>query len=96
MPQIILNVTPELSSQINHWSKLGKETPEQLTLRLLQEYVYDCENAEIISDEVASGKMDWADMPLTADEETGLKKGRENIKSGDFMTLAELKIACGQ
>ena len=58
MQQIIINVTPELSSQINHWSSLGKETPEQLTLRLLKEYVYDCENAEIISDEVASGKME--------------------------------------
>ena len=58
MQQIIINVTPELSSQINHRSSLGKETPEQLTLRLLKEYVYDCENAEIISDEVASGKME--------------------------------------
>ena len=58
MPQITVDITPELDNQINHWSSLGKETPEQLTLRLLQEYVYDCENAEIISDEVSSGKME--------------------------------------
>ena len=30
--------------------------------------------------------IDWADMPLTAEEEAGLIQGRENIKSGDFMT----------
>ena len=30
-------------------------------------------------------------MPLTAEEEAGLIHGRENIKSGDFMTVTELK-----
>ena len=40
--------------------------------------------------------IDWADMPLTAEEEAGLIQGRENIKSGDFMTLTELKNACRQ
>ena len=35
--------------------------------------------------------IDWADMPLTAEEEAGLIQGRENIKSGNFMTPAELK-----
>ena len=40
--------------------------------------------------------IDWADMPLTAEEEAGLIHGRENIKSGDFMTITELKNACRQ
>ena len=29
--------------------------------------------------------IDWADMPLTAEEEAGLIQGRKNIKSGDFI-----------
>ena len=33
---------------------------------------------------------DWADLPLTAEEEEDLKQGRENMKNGDFLTLSEL------
>ena len=57
MPQMVLNITPELSNRINFWGNLGNETPEQLTLRLLEEYVSDCEIAEEISSEVHSGRM---------------------------------------
>ena len=56
MPQITVDITPELDNQINHWSSLGKETPEQLTLRLLQEYVYDCENADRLEALIPSGQ----------------------------------------
>ena len=33
---------------------------------------------------------DWADLPLTPEEEEDLKQGRENMKNGDFLTLSEL------
>ena len=55
MPQIVLNVSPELNSRVNFWGSRGNETPEQLTLRLLEEYVEDCEDAEKISAEIDAG-----------------------------------------
>ena len=41
---------------------------------------------------------DWADTPLTEEEEEGLKRGRENAKKGDYLTLAEFRESqkCGQ
>ena len=65
MPQIVLNVSPELNSRVNFWGSRGNETPEQLTLRLLEEYVEDCEDAEKISAEIDAGRMktyDWHDV----------------------------------
>ena len=57
MPYITVEVSPELSKRINLWGSLGDETPEELTLRLLEEYVDDCEVAERISAEVEAGTM---------------------------------------
>ena len=34
---------------------------------------------------------DWADAPLTEEEEEGLRQGRENVKNGDYMTLEEFR-----
>ncbi|MBQ9389223.1 MAG: hypothetical protein IJU07_03510 [Synergistaceae bacterium] len=34
---------------------------------------------------------DWADAPLTPEEEEGLRLGRENAKKGDYLTLAEFR-----
>ncbi len=31
----------------------------------------------------------WADAPLTPEEEEGLRRGRENAKKGDYLTLEE-------
>ncbi|MBQ3446924.1 MAG: hypothetical protein IJG37_04690 [Synergistaceae bacterium] len=41
---------------------------------------------------------DWADAPLTAEEEEGLKRGRENARKGDYLTLAQFRESqeCGQ
>lgn len=41
---------------------------------------------------------DWADAPLTPEEEEGLRRGRENAKKGDYLTLAEFRESqrCGQ
>ena len=103
MPQIILNVTPELLERINDWSRQSKQSPENLAIDLLEEYFDDCDDADRLEALISSGNMktypaniDWADMPLTAEEEAGLIHGRENIKSGDFMTLTELKNAYRQ
>ena len=41
---------------------------------------------------------DWADAPLTPEEEEGLRRGRENARKGDYLTLAEFRESqkCGQ
>ena len=41
---------------------------------------------------------DWADAPLTPEEEEGLRQGRENARKGDYLTLAEFRESqkCGQ
>ena len=57
MASITVELTPDLQRRIVLWGVKGNETPEELTLRLLEEYVDDCEDAERISEEVASGKM---------------------------------------
>ena len=47
MPQIILNVTPELLARVNYWSEQSKQSPENLAIDLLEEYFDDCDDAEI-------------------------------------------------
>lgn len=41
---------------------------------------------------------DWADAPLTVEEEAQLERGRENARNGKYLTLAEFKESqkCGQ
>ena len=41
---------------------------------------------------------DWADAPLTEEEEEALRQGRENAKNGNYLTLAEFRESqkCGQ
>ena len=41
---------------------------------------------------------DWADAPLTSEEEEGLRRGRENARKGDYLTLAQFRESqkCGQ
>ncbi|MBQ3646414.1 MAG: hypothetical protein IJM82_01145 [Synergistaceae bacterium] len=41
---------------------------------------------------------DWADAPLTPEEEEGLRQGRENFKNGNYLTLQEFRerMACGE
>ena len=34
---------------------------------------------------------DWADFPLTEEEEEALRQGRENAKNGDYMILEEFR-----
>ena len=40
----------------------------------------------------------WADAPLTEEEEEALRQGRENAKNGNYLTLAEFRESqkCGQ
>ena len=41
---------------------------------------------------------DWADAPLTPEEEEGLRRGRENVRNGNYLTLAEFRerMKCGK
>ena len=57
MPQMILNITPELQQRVSYHAMDGQETPEQLAVRLLEEYVDDCDDAERIGMKIDSGEM---------------------------------------
>ena len=50
------------------------------------------------SDMADDDNDDWADAPLTEDEEKALKQGREDFKNGNYLTLAEFRESqkCGQ
>lgn len=41
--QIILS--PELEKQVGYWASKSQETPNELAVRLLEEYVDDCQYA---------------------------------------------------
>ena len=57
MPQIILNVTPELLERINDWSRQSKKPPENLAIDLLEEYFDDCDDADRLEALISSGNM---------------------------------------
>ena len=57
MPQIMLNVSPSLEQEVHLLAQETNETTEQLAIRLLQEYVEDCHEADRISAEVEAGRM---------------------------------------
>lgn len=40
---------------------------------------------------------DWADAPLTPEEEEGLRRGRENARRGNYLTLEQFRESqkCG-
>ncbi len=57
MPQILLNIPAGLQQKVTPLAKQTNETTEQLALRLLQEYVDDCYEADRISAEIDAGTM---------------------------------------
>ena len=57
MPQMIINLTQSLQNKINSYALSGNETPEELAVRLLEEYADDCDDADRISAEIDSGRM---------------------------------------
>ena len=55
--QILLNIPNALQQRVVPLARATNETTEQLALRLLQEYVEDCEEADRISAEIDAGVM---------------------------------------
>ena len=55
--QIILNIPNALKDRIISLARATNETTEQLALRLIEEYVDDCEEADRISAEIDAGIM---------------------------------------
>ena len=47
--QVQINLSPELEQRVKYWAGKSDETPEQLALRLLAEYVDDCDDVHKIS-----------------------------------------------
>ena len=41
-----INLPPELEQQVVFWASKSNETPSELALRLIEEYVEDCRDAE--------------------------------------------------
>ena len=37
-------LSPELEKQVDFWAKKSNETPNELAVRLIQEYVEDCQD----------------------------------------------------
>ena len=37
-----IELTPELEKQVNFWAEKSNETPSELALRIIEEYVDDC------------------------------------------------------
>ena len=57
MPQVLLNIPTGLQNRITPLARLTNENTAQLAIRLLQEYVDDCEEADRISAEIDAGIM---------------------------------------
>ena len=55
--QLLLNIPNSLQQRVSPLARATNETTEQLALRLLQEYVEDCEDADRISAEIEAGIM---------------------------------------
>ena len=57
MMQVILNIPNTLQERVIPLARATNETTEQLAVRLLEEYVDDCEEADRISAEIDAGIM---------------------------------------
>ena len=57
MMQIMLNIPSALQNRVIPLAQATNETTEQLALRLLEEYVDDCEEADRIEAEIDAGIM---------------------------------------
>ncbi len=73
MPQIILNLTPELQKRINAWSLEMKQPPENLALGLLDEYFEDSDTGAEISAKVSADEMSVLDWNFAKSELNGLE-----------------------
>lgn len=56
MPQMILDITPELLACVNDWSRQSKQSPESLAIDLLEEYFDDCDDADRLEALISSGQ----------------------------------------
>ena len=43
----MLNLSPELEKKLAYWAAKSKETNEELAMRLIEEYIEDCDDLEI-------------------------------------------------
>ena len=67
-------------------------------LEKLADYARYLRWLSIENDEDDDDDGNWADLPLTPEEEEAVRQGRENAKNGKYLTLAEFKerMSCGQ
>ena len=42
-----LEISPELEKGLTYWAKQSKETNEELAVRLIAEYIEDCDDLEL-------------------------------------------------
>lgn len=61
--QVLVNIPNTLQQKVILLAHETNETPEQLALRLLEEYVEDCEDADRISAEIDAGIMPTYSLP---------------------------------
>lgn len=57
MPQMTLDISPELGARLDAWSRETRQTPEVLALGLLEEFFDDSDTGARLSAEVEAGRM---------------------------------------
>ena len=60
MPEILLDVTPELQERVNFWSRRSNEEPDKFLKSIITEYLEDLEDYEEavrIHSEIQTGRM---------------------------------------
>ena len=57
MPQVVIDISPELSERLLNWSIQSQLPPQNLALELLQEYFDDCDDADRLEALIRSGKI---------------------------------------
>ena len=65
MPQIMLDVTPELERRMGEWSQEFKSPPGTLAVNLLEEYFDDCDDADRLCAEIDTGQVNthpWGEV----------------------------------
>ena len=78
MPQMVLDVTPELQERVNFWSGETRQSPNILVLHAIEGYLDDLED------------LDEKEPPLNDDEREGLLVAERELAEGKGISFSEV------
>lgn len=58
MPELTIEITPELSERLKDWSRYFGRPEQELAFELLEEYFDDCDDADRLGVLICSGAME--------------------------------------